>query len=166
MRYIKLKAEIINNKKIKKILLKEDKLPFLIFIYLLIRGKKFRIDKIIAELQTVFKNSDKKIKDIFRTLEISVGLIKTSDKSLEIQDYDNFIANRYDRYIILQKNYFDSGENGKIKELLSQENGLEAIELWILTLFTTALHGDNGKIEKHILINKLNGLSMEVHYVV
>ncbi len=152
---VKIKAEIIDDLKIKKIILKEDPLPFLIFIYLLTRGKRFELDEITRKLGFVFFTSEKQVNTALFVLEITAGLIKTSGNSLEIVDCGSFIAVDSEKYIILQEDYFENGEDGKVKDWLKKEGGFEVVELWILTLFTVVLCGDDGQIGKNELMDKL-----------
>ena len=154
----KIKANIIDDKKIKKIILQKNQLPFLSFIYLLIHGKKFKFNEITYELQAVFAAPEKQISDALFVLEVTAGLIKTEDNSLEIIDYESFIADGDDVFIMLPEDYFENGENGNVKKLLKKENGFEIVELWILTLFTAVLCDDDGRIGKNKLINKLTQL--------
>lgn len=154
----KIKANIIDDKKIKKIILQKNQLPFLSFIYLLIHGKKFKFNEITYELQAVFAAPEKQISDALFALEVTAGLIKTGDNSLEIIDYESFIADGDDVFIMLPEDYFENGENGNVKKLLKKENGFEIVELWILTLFTAVLCDDDGRIGKNKLINKLTQL--------
>jgi hypothetical protein len=154
----KIKANIIDDKKIKKIILQKNQLPFLSFIYLLIHGKKFKFNEITHELQAVFAAPEKQISDALFVLGVTAGLIKTGDNSLEIIDYESFIADGDDVFIMLPEDYFENGENGNVKKLLKKENGFEIVELWILTLFTAVLCDDDGRIGKNKLINKLTQL--------